>query len=249
MSHDNILIITHKNPDGDTVGSAAALCSFLRRAGKTAALYNNPQITHKLRNYAGKFIAEDDFKAFSFYLVSLGNFRDTGIDADIPLFVEACHAVAKVEILPVDKVGANIYLRGKRLGNRVLFEFLSSSVSQCPAILVQAHGDFLVVLVCIGLLNVPARYMQLIPIKPRVFIVDYHRFKAPVLQCFAGNIRSVPVFLRGFRVLLSEYIVVLLREDTGWIARAVVLGAVHTFIRGKNMQASGAVGCNAKTYL
>ena len=63
LSHDNILIITHKNPDGDTVGSAAALCSFLRRAGKTAALYNNPQITQKLRNYAGKFIAEDDFKA------------------------------------------------------------------------------------------------------------------------------------------------------------------------------------------
>lgn len=62
LSHDNILIITHKNPDGDTVGSAAALCSLLRRAGKTAALYNNPQITQKLRNYAGKFIAEDDFR-------------------------------------------------------------------------------------------------------------------------------------------------------------------------------------------
>ena len=63
LSHDNILIVTHKNPDGDTVGSAAALCSFLRRLGKKAALYNNPQITQKLKNYVGSFIAEDDFKA------------------------------------------------------------------------------------------------------------------------------------------------------------------------------------------
>ena len=63
MSHDNILIVTHKNPDGDTVGSAAALCSFLRRLGKTAALYNNPQITEKLKAYVGKYLAEDGFEA------------------------------------------------------------------------------------------------------------------------------------------------------------------------------------------
>jgi len=62
MSHDNILIITHKNPDGDTVGSAAALCSFLRRLGKKAALYNNPQVSAKLRAYAGEFFANEDFE-------------------------------------------------------------------------------------------------------------------------------------------------------------------------------------------
>ena len=63
LSHDNILIITHKNPDGDTVGSAAALCSFLRRLGKKAALYNNPQVSSKLRSYAGEFFADENFKA------------------------------------------------------------------------------------------------------------------------------------------------------------------------------------------
>ena len=36
--HDVFLLLTHKNPDGDTVCSAAALCSALRRAGKTVGL-------------------------------------------------------------------------------------------------------------------------------------------------------------------------------------------------------------------
>ena len=69
MSHDNILIVSHKNPDGDTIGSCAALCSFLRRLGKKAALYNNPQVSEKLRRYAGEFFAGEDFKAK--YVVSV----------------------------------------------------------------------------------------------------------------------------------------------------------------------------------
>ena len=34
-SFDNVLILTHVRPDGDTVGCAAALCAALRRLGKT----------------------------------------------------------------------------------------------------------------------------------------------------------------------------------------------------------------------
>ena len=45
--HDNILLLTHARPDGDTLGGAAALCSALRRSGKNAALYNNTDITPK----------------------------------------------------------------------------------------------------------------------------------------------------------------------------------------------------------
>ena len=33
-ARDNFLILTHKRPDGDTVGSAAALCLGLRKMGK-----------------------------------------------------------------------------------------------------------------------------------------------------------------------------------------------------------------------
>lgn len=38
MKAENILLICHKNPDGDTIGSAAALCRALRGLGKTAAV-------------------------------------------------------------------------------------------------------------------------------------------------------------------------------------------------------------------
>ena len=36
--HDRFLLLTHRHPDGDTMGSAAALCAALRRKGKTAYL-------------------------------------------------------------------------------------------------------------------------------------------------------------------------------------------------------------------
>ena len=42
---DNILILTHVRPDGDTVGCAAALCASLRALGKTAWLLPNPELT------------------------------------------------------------------------------------------------------------------------------------------------------------------------------------------------------------
>jgi phosphoesterase RecJ-like protein len=50
-SHDNFLILTHRRPDGDTVGCAAALCRGLRNAGKTAAVLENPQLTDRYAPY------------------------------------------------------------------------------------------------------------------------------------------------------------------------------------------------------
>ncbi len=41
MGQDDILILTHRRPDGDTIGSGAALCLGLRRLGKTAYLHPN----------------------------------------------------------------------------------------------------------------------------------------------------------------------------------------------------------------
>ena len=38
LAADNILILCHKNPDGDTIGSGAALCKALQHLGKTAAV-------------------------------------------------------------------------------------------------------------------------------------------------------------------------------------------------------------------
>ena len=59
-ARDNILLLTHVRPDGDTLGSAAALCSALRRCGKNAALYKNPDITEKYYKYVSSYI-EDSF--------------------------------------------------------------------------------------------------------------------------------------------------------------------------------------------
>lgn len=47
---DNFLILTHGRPDGDTLGSAAALCLGLRQLGKTAHILKNPEITPKYRH-------------------------------------------------------------------------------------------------------------------------------------------------------------------------------------------------------
>lgn len=46
---DHFLILTHRRPDGDTLGSAAALCLGLRQLGKTAHILENREIT---KNYA-----------------------------------------------------------------------------------------------------------------------------------------------------------------------------------------------------
>lgn len=62
LSRDSFLLLTHKNPDGDTVCSAAALCSALRRNGKTAYIARNDEIIEKLREYSDPFTAPEDYK-------------------------------------------------------------------------------------------------------------------------------------------------------------------------------------------
>lgn len=42
---DGFVLLTHRRPDGDTIGSAAALCRGLRQLGKQAWLWPNPDIT------------------------------------------------------------------------------------------------------------------------------------------------------------------------------------------------------------
>ena len=45
--HDHYAILTHRRPDGDTIGSAAALCRILRRLGKTAHVLRNREVTDR----------------------------------------------------------------------------------------------------------------------------------------------------------------------------------------------------------
>lgn len=60
--HDRFCIVSHRRPDGDTVGSSAALCLGLRQLGKTAHVLENPEVTDRfLRFHQGltKNAAED----------------------------------------------------------------------------------------------------------------------------------------------------------------------------------------------
>lgn len=58
---DNILILTHRNPDGDTLGSGYALLRALKKMGKKARVVNNDEIPSKYA-YLYEGIKEDEFE-------------------------------------------------------------------------------------------------------------------------------------------------------------------------------------------
>ena len=47
LDRDHFCILTHRRPDGDTTGCAAALCLGLRKLGKTAYILENREVTQK----------------------------------------------------------------------------------------------------------------------------------------------------------------------------------------------------------
>ena len=61
LQRDDFLILSHLRPDGDTLGSGAALCSALRRVGKTAYIVRNPEIVARTLPYVEPFFAPEDF--------------------------------------------------------------------------------------------------------------------------------------------------------------------------------------------
>lgn len=61
-AHDDYLILTHKRPDGDTLGCAAALCHMLRGIGKTAWLLQNDEVTENYAPYVENLWAAGDYR-------------------------------------------------------------------------------------------------------------------------------------------------------------------------------------------
>ncbi len=51
LSRDRFLILTHRKPDGDTLGSASALCRGLRSLGKSAWVLRNPEATDRYQPF------------------------------------------------------------------------------------------------------------------------------------------------------------------------------------------------------
>lgn len=60
-SADDILLISHKKPDGDTIGSCSALCHALKKCGKNVYLFRNPEITDRYLPYSERYFAPEDF--------------------------------------------------------------------------------------------------------------------------------------------------------------------------------------------
>ena len=60
-THDNYLILTHKRPDGDTIGCATGLCRALRALGKTAYILPSLDATKSLGCYLDGLTAPDGF--------------------------------------------------------------------------------------------------------------------------------------------------------------------------------------------
>ena len=57
---DNVLILCHKNPDGDTLGSAGALQWALKALGKTCAVFCSDTV-HERYEYMGLELFRDEF--------------------------------------------------------------------------------------------------------------------------------------------------------------------------------------------
>ncbi|MCB6365803.1 bifunctional oligoribonuclease/PAP phosphatase NrnA [Intestinibacillus massiliensis] len=61
LDADDILILTHRRPDGDTAGCAGALCRGLRALGKRAFILPNPEITKRYAPLITPCYPEDGF--------------------------------------------------------------------------------------------------------------------------------------------------------------------------------------------
>ncbi|MBR6812164.1 MAG: bifunctional oligoribonuclease/PAP phosphatase NrnA [Oscillospiraceae bacterium] len=72
---DNVLIFTHRRPDGDTVGSAAALCIALRSLGKRAYIYENSDNIARLLPYLDGLLQPEGYDPDFYVSVDIATSR------------------------------------------------------------------------------------------------------------------------------------------------------------------------------
>ena len=75
--NDNFYILTHQYPDGDTLGSAFALCLALQKMGKKAKVINNESIPEKYK-FLQSNVKSQDFEPFFFICVDVANVKLLG---------------------------------------------------------------------------------------------------------------------------------------------------------------------------
>lgn len=75
LYNDNFLILTHKKPDGDTLGSGAALCLALREKGKTAFMHDSGEIGKRYYDLCKNLFPKKNFKADFIISVDVADFK------------------------------------------------------------------------------------------------------------------------------------------------------------------------------
>ena len=73
LERNGFLILTHKRPDGDTIGCAAALCRALRGKGKTAWVLPNEGTTAHFTSYLEGLLAPEGFTPDTVVAVDLAS--------------------------------------------------------------------------------------------------------------------------------------------------------------------------------
>jgi phosphoesterase RecJ-like protein len=80
LGWNDILILTHRRPDGDTIGCAVALCQWLREQGRRAHLLTNEEAHALFHPYLEGYLAPADFQpahVVSVDIASLGLLPDS----------------------------------------------------------------------------------------------------------------------------------------------------------------------------
>ena len=103
-TRDDILILTHKSPDGDTTGSAVALCLALNSIGKKAYVYKNPEFSEKLLRRAKACFPTADFSPSCIVSVDI---------ADVRLLPSECEEFADRIELAIDHHATHSSFAGK----------------------------------------------------------------------------------------------------------------------------------------
>ncbi len=60
-SNDRYALLSHHRPDGDAIGSCAALCRALRKIGKEACFYPNPDLSQRYADLVEDLMMPEDY--------------------------------------------------------------------------------------------------------------------------------------------------------------------------------------------
>lgn len=108
LQQDRIMLVTHRDPDGDTSCSAAALCSALRRLGKEAWVCRNGGYTRTVLPYIEDYIAPEDASPACFVTVDIAAERMFPAPFEGPVLLNVDHHASNTHY------AANELVRGEK---------------------------------------------------------------------------------------------------------------------------------------